>query len=280
VDSGHLKAGENADGRLNWEQALQWAEELEYAGHSDWRLPSVKELQSIVDYTRSPETTNSAAIDPLFESTPIRDAAGEKNWGFYWSGTTHARGRGGQSAAYVAFGRSQGWMRNYRGQYSLLDVHGAGSQRSDPKVGDPSQFPRGRGPQGDVISIFNFVRPVRGGEVRLREDGPPLESGTADRRSQQPGGEGRPGPGRPGAGGPAGAGPPPFVERLDRNGDGKVSREEFDGPPDAFDRHDADKDGFLIESEAPLGPPPPRPLLQRGRRSQRPLRLGAASRPQ
>ena len=49
------------------------------------------------------------------------------------------------------------------GNYQLLDVHGAGAQRSDPKAGDPHDFPHGRGPQGDVIRIFNFVRLVRGG---------------------------------------------------------------------------------------------------------------------
>jgi hypothetical protein len=43
----------------------------------------------------------------------------------------------------------------------FCDVHGAGAQRSDPKTGDPAQFPHGRGPQGDVIRIFNYVRCVR-----------------------------------------------------------------------------------------------------------------------
>jgi hypothetical protein len=45
--------------------------------------------------------------------------------------------------------------------YTLMDVHGAGSQRSDPKTGDPANWPYGNGPQGDVIRIFNFVRLVR-----------------------------------------------------------------------------------------------------------------------
>ncbi|NIP28031.1 MAG: DUF1566 domain-containing protein, partial [Phycisphaerae bacterium] len=58
VDSGKLKAGKNKDGKLNWQEALNWAENLKYAGYSDWRLPNVKELQSIVDYTRSPATTD------------------------------------------------------------------------------------------------------------------------------------------------------------------------------------------------------------------------------
>jgi hypothetical protein len=29
---------------MNWEQALSYAEKLEYAGHNDWRLPNAKEL--------------------------------------------------------------------------------------------------------------------------------------------------------------------------------------------------------------------------------------------
>jgi len=41
------------------------------------------------------------------------------------------------------------------------DVHGAGAQRSDPKSGNPDDFPKGRGPQGDGIRIYNFVRLVR-----------------------------------------------------------------------------------------------------------------------
>jgi uncharacterized protein DUF1566 len=261
LDSGHLKAGENKDGKLNWEQALGWAENLEYAGHSDWRLPNAKELQSIVDYTRSPDTTRSAAIDPILSVTPIRDALGKVNYPFYWSSTTHKRMGGGETAVYVAFGRSQGWMSNFGGQYSLLDVHGAGSQRSDPKAGDPSQFPRGRGPQGDVIDIYNMVRPVRGGEASFRESGPKLKLRRSARRGRGPDqrgtmrpdqrGRDRMRPGGMGPGGPMGGNRPGFVSRLDRDGDGKVSRKEFDGPAGAFDHLDANKDGYLNDSEGP-----------------------------
>ncbi len=240
VDSGYLGAGENKDGKLNWEQALRWAEDLQYAGHSDWRLPNAKELQSIVDYTRSPDTTRSAAIDPLFSVTPIRDALGEVNYPFYWSSTTHKRMGSGEAAVYVAFGRSQGWMPGFRGEYDLLDVHGAGSQRSDPKAGDPSQFPHGRGPQGDVIDIYNMVRPVRGGKATVRTAGPQLQPRPDVRRGPMPGRRGPIGGNRPG-----------FVGRLDRDGDGKVSRKEFDGPADAFDRLDANRDGYLNDSEIP-----------------------------
>ena len=171
VDSGKLKAGKNKDGKLNWQEALDWAENLQYAGYSDWRLPNVKELQSIVDYTRSPATTNSAAVDPVFQTTSFIAEGSQKDYPCYWSGTTHAGLSRASTAAYVAFGRSFGWMRNRRtGQYMLMDVHGAGSQRSDPKSGDPSRFPHGRGPQGDVIRIYNFVRCVRGGAAEPRSE--------------------------------------------------------------------------------------------------------------
>ena len=128
---------------------------FEFAGYADWRLPDVKELQSIVDYTRSPATTNSAAIDPVFNCTQIRNEAGDNDFPWYWSNTTHASQRGGTSAAYVAFGRSLGNINGW------IDIHGAGSQRSDPKVGNPDDYADGFGPQGDAIRIYNYVRLVR-----------------------------------------------------------------------------------------------------------------------
>ena len=51
---------------MNWEQALAYANNMKLAGFDDWRLPNAKELQYIVDYSRSPDTTHSAAIDPIF----------------------------------------------------------------------------------------------------------------------------------------------------------------------------------------------------------------------
>ena len=145
-----------------WEEALAYAENLEFAGYDDWRLPNAKELQSIVAYTRSPSTTDSAAIDSLFSVTPIINEAGQTDYPCYWTSTTHASqsvSHGG-SAAYIAFGRAMGYMN---GQW--LDVHGAGAQRSDPKTGNPENYPYGKGPQGDAIRIYNYVLVVRGGDV-------------------------------------------------------------------------------------------------------------------
>jgi hypothetical protein len=154
---------------LNWEEALGWVSQKNqenFLGYNDWRLPNAKELQSIVDYTRSPQTTNSAAIDSLFEVTPIIDEGDSINYPFYWTSTTHADGPPDHQfikAVYVAFGEALGFMEvpPNSGNYVLMDVHGAGAQRSDPKQGDPENYPHGFGPQGDVIRIYNFVRLVR-----------------------------------------------------------------------------------------------------------------------
>jgi len=151
---------------MNWEEALAWVQtknEENYLGYSDWRLPNVKELQSIVDYSRSPDTSDSAAIDPVFECTAITNEAGETDYPYYWSGTTHAASNGkGSFASYVSFGRAMGYME---GEWQ--DVHGAGAQKSDPKAGDTSDYPEGNGPQGDAIRIDNYVRLVRGGDVSI-----------------------------------------------------------------------------------------------------------------
>jgi len=167
---------DNGEG-LNWEEALKWVyqkNQENYLGYNDWRLPNAKELQSIVDYTRCPQTTNSAAIDPVFEVTSIIDEGGEVNYPFYWASTTHADGPPDHQfikAVYVAFGEALGFIEvpPNSGNYILMDVHGAGAQRSDPKQGDPNNYPHGFGPQGDVIRIYNFVRLVRDFSVNKTE---------------------------------------------------------------------------------------------------------------
>jgi hypothetical protein len=142
---------------MDWQAALKYAEDLTLAGHDDWRLPNAKELQSLVDYSRSPSTSDSAAIDPMFETTAIEDPAGDRQYPYFWTGTTHLDGRNPYaSAVYVAFGAAEGRMRG-----RLMDVHGAGAQRSDPKTGNAADYPQFFGPQGDLRVVFNYVRCVR-----------------------------------------------------------------------------------------------------------------------
>jgi hypothetical protein len=147
-----------------WENALSYAENFSYAGYSDWRLPDVKELQSLIDYTRSPATTSSAAINPIFTCTQITNEAGVDDYPYYMSSTTFSSQTptDGKAACYVSFGRAMGYMSAFGG---WVDVHGAGAQRSDPKTGNPANYPTGFGPQGDAIRIYNYVRLVRNDET-------------------------------------------------------------------------------------------------------------------
>lgn len=168
TDNGDETVTDNATGLTWWKQdsgeTVIWSEALEscenstLAGYEDWRLPNAKELQSIVDYSRSPDTTDSPAIDSIFKSTSFTDEMDEKDWGFYWTSTTHKKSDGsGYYGVYISFGRALGYMNN-----QWMDVHGAGAQRSDPKIGDPDDFETGFGPQGDVRRIYNYYRCVRG----------------------------------------------------------------------------------------------------------------------
>ncbi|WP_417243308.1 DUF1566 domain-containing protein [Celeribacter sp.] len=146
---------------MDWQAALAFAEDANantYLGFDDWRLPNVKELQVLVDYTRSPDTTDSPAIDPVFMTTEITNEAGQADYPFVWSSTTHANWTEnvGGYGAYVSFGRATGYFGNV-----WTDVHGAGAQRSDPKTGDAADYPQGNGPQGDAVRAENFVRLVR-----------------------------------------------------------------------------------------------------------------------
>ena len=152
---------------MEWEDALKYSENLNLAGHSDWRLPNAKELQSIVDYRRSPQTTNSAAIDSKFVITEIEDAEGNSgHYPFYWTGTTHLDGRKkGAAAVYISFGEAHGKMHG-----RFMDVHGAGAQRSDPKSANGKSYPSYHGPQGDVRIVFNFVRCVRNIKPEIDEE--------------------------------------------------------------------------------------------------------------
>jgi len=65
----------------DWDEAINYCENNNLAGYSDWRLPNAKELQSLVDYTRSPDTSQSPAINAVFNSTAIINEAGEQDWG-------------------------------------------------------------------------------------------------------------------------------------------------------------------------------------------------------
>lgn len=64
-------------GYMGWDSALLYCNELSLGGHSDWRLPSIKEFASIIDNTRYNPAINTAFFPNARTS-------------FYWSSTTWA----------------------------------------------------------------------------------------------------------------------------------------------------------------------------------------------
>jgi len=138
---------------MDWEHALAYAQtqnNANYLGHNDWRLPNTKELQSIVDYTRSPYATDSAnvgpAINALFSCAVILNDGGKADYPYYWTSTSAISQQNGiyASAWYVAFGMAE----DGNGE----DLHGAGAVRFDAKV-----LGSGAGEE----RVLNYVRLVR-----------------------------------------------------------------------------------------------------------------------
>ena len=125
---------------LDWESALAWADKANadnYVGHDDWRVPSVKELQSIVDYS---------GVYPAID-TGLFDITDEDS--YFWTSTSAYFGPQDPSyhyAWYVAFGYAVDGGGN--------DTHGAGAVRFDTKTaGGPAAEEPER--------IYNYVRLVR-----------------------------------------------------------------------------------------------------------------------
>ncbi|MDD5016352.1 MAG: DUF1566 domain-containing protein [Atribacterota bacterium] len=65
------------DSTMGSPDALSACDNLTYAGYTDWRLPNVKELQSIVNYQN---------VGPAINTTYFPNAQSD----YYWSSTTYA----------------------------------------------------------------------------------------------------------------------------------------------------------------------------------------------
>lgn len=155
ASTGLMWAQDDSGEGLVWKDALAYAEDSELADYTDWRLPNIKELQGIVDYSYSPTATDAdnvgPAIDPLFNCSLYTgdDTTYDVDYPYYWSSTSayfSTSEPGYYYGWYVAFGAAV----NDDG----LDFHGAGAVRFDTKDID--------GPAAEEAErYYNYVRLVR-----------------------------------------------------------------------------------------------------------------------
>lgn len=139
--------------RRNWQESLAYAEGSTFAGYSDWRMPNIKELHSIVKYNG--ELGDSLAIDTAFFTVSGDNTVNDPSW--VWSSTT--QGDFKYSAAYIAFGKAFSKKNASATQY--YDWHGAGAQRSDPKSGVPSDYEMASENATDLVMTKNYTLMVR-----------------------------------------------------------------------------------------------------------------------
>ncbi|MEA1926870.1 MAG: DUF1566 domain-containing protein, partial [Candidatus Auribacterota bacterium] len=103
------EAGCNFGNQTDWEAAVDWAQGLTFAEYTDWRLPNVKELQSIVDYGNHYPT-----IDTMYFINTKTDR--------YWSSTTYIAIT--SSAWYVCFDSCFVLIINKTNDYYVRAVRG------------------------------------------------------------------------------------------------------------------------------------------------------------
>lgn len=95
------------DGAVTWEHALNFVGDMNAGtysncGHTDWRLPNVKELQSLIHYgVYDPAVPNTAGTDKWSEGDPF---SGVESHDDYWSSTTIASYTGGAWYVFLFYG--------------------------------------------------------------------------------------------------------------------------------------------------------------------------------
>ncbi|PJI84289.1 uncharacterized protein DUF1566 [Yoonia maricola] len=128
---------------MDWEAALAYAVEMNesaYLGHTDWRVPNIRELQSIADYS---------GVFPAIDHEVFTWTEADR---YYWSSTSGYFNTAEPEhyyAWYVAFGYAPG--------VDGEDIHGAGAVRF---IGKAESSPAA---EGDYRPL-NAVRLVRDAE--------------------------------------------------------------------------------------------------------------------
>ena len=86
-------------GQLGFEEALKYCDDLELGGYTDWRMPNIRELGTLLDINYRNGNWHHKEIFPDVNISPL---------GFYWSGTTFS----------ATFGWGVNFQFGYDGYYA------------------------------------------------------------------------------------------------------------------------------------------------------------------
>ena len=90
---------------LNWREAEQYCKDFRGGGHTDWRMPTQSELQSLYDRTAPPQTVQChAPLNVLIAASPISISC---PW--IWSSET----KGEQAGGFLFDRGVKAWMHQY-----------------------------------------------------------------------------------------------------------------------------------------------------------------------
>ncbi|MEW6080098.1 MAG: DUF1566 domain-containing protein, partial [Thermodesulfobacteriota bacterium] len=102
---------------VTWKEALAWCEHSTFAGHNDWRLPTIRELKSLVDYTKE---------EPAIDTDYFPDTLNFS----YWSSTPDVHQLGTIYGVYFANSRQsylgKEWKYMVRAVRNNVEICGDG----------------------------------------------------------------------------------------------------------------------------------------------------------
>jgi len=135
------QSGDTSIGKKTWSDALIDCSGLSLGGHSDWRLPNLKELRSLVNYQQSDQAVwlNGQGFTGVQVDS-------------YWSSTTSAPSTSTSAAWFVVMGFGDVEYSNKTFDYYVLAVRSgqAGGTVSLPKTGQATSYTISDGEDGDL----------------------------------------------------------------------------------------------------------------------------------